>query len=186
MTSETEAVMTDDPDAVPQQRAPLSVVRGTGTDGPPPLPAPVPPGSTGLGTPVPATVSTPVPLTVAERAGTAARRVADSAADVARELWLHPDRLVHSVVHGKPETMREHWAHVQSRSWVPEEMTGRPEKALILAGVLHHLLVAYPVKGIASAGEFACKKVRHAADRAITLYGLLAFLAALIFLIAHL
>jgi hypothetical protein len=125
-------------------------------------------------------------MSLPERAGTAARRAADGTANVARELWLHPDRLVHSVIHGEAETMREHWAHVQSRSWVPEEMTGRPEKALILAGILHHLLVAYPVKGIAKAGKFAFGKLDHAADRPITLYGPIAFVILLIVLLIHL
>ena len=171
--------MTSDTGAAPQ-RTPLSVVRGTGTGtgGAAPLPAPVPADGTEVGTPVPAAVSTPVPLTVAERAGTAARRAADGTANVVRELWLHPDRLLHVMWHGKPESMAEHRAYIKSRAWVPPGMDGKPESAAIGAGLFYHLIVARPLKA-------AAKSVDAAADRPLRLLGLAVFVTVLIVLLAR-
>jgi hypothetical protein len=115
------------------------------------------------------------PLTVADRAGGAARRVAGAAA----ELWLHPDRLVHSVWHGRPGSMADHRAYVKSRAWVPPEMTGNPEKAVVIAGIAYHLVIARPLK-------LAAKTLDASADRPLRLFGLIAFLAFLVLLLIHL
>jgi hypothetical protein len=186
--------MATDPGAAPPQRPqPFGVPAGPGTDsgnGPKALPpGPVPDVGTGPGTgdaaPVLALASPVVPMTVPERAGAMARRAAGAAAEAARELWLDPGRLLHSLVHGKAESMKEHQTHIQSRAWVPEGMTGRPEKAVVAAGISYHLLIAYPVKAAMKAVKFTAEKVDEAADRPLRLAGLAVFALVLIVLLAR-
>jgi hypothetical protein len=74
--------------------------------------------------------------------------------------------------------MAGHRDYIKSRAWVPAEMTGRPEKAVILAGVLYHLIIARPLKA-------AAKTVDAAADRPLRLLGLLLFVIVLSVLLAR-
>jgi hypothetical protein len=90
----------------------------------------------------------------AERARVTARRVAAAA----YELWLHPDRLVHSLWHGRPESVAEHFAYMKSRAWVPEELEGRKASFIAWAGLAYHVLIAWPLVS-------ACKIVHAAAVR---------------------
>ena len=138
-----------------------------GTERTPLRPAPVPAASTKAAVPVPAGVR---PVTVPERVGTAV-------AETVRELWLHPDRLLYVLWHGKPESMAEHRAYMKSRAWVPPEMTGGAEKAVTVAGLFYHLLIARPLKA-------AAKTVDAAADRPLRLLGLAVFVLALLVILA--
>ncbi len=126
-----------------------------------------------------------VPMSRRERTGNVARRHAGAAAEVARELWLYPGRLLHSLAHGKAESMREHWAHIRSRAWVPEGMTGSPEKAVVAAGIFYHLLIAYPVKAVMESVKFAAEKVGEAADRPLRFVCLMMFVLGLLVLLAR-
>ena len=121
------------------------------------------------------------PLSVAGHARVGVRAMAG----VARELWLHPDRFLHVIIHGKAETMAEHRAHIKSRDWVPPEMTGRAEKAVIGAGLFHHLVIARPLKASMKAVKFAAEKVDQAADRPLRLYLTVILIVALIVLLAR-
>ena|ERR1700722_2094253 len=135
-----------------------------GTGRPPRLSS-VPPGTEGDtqgGTSAP--VSVPVspagvaPLSVAGHVGGAVRAMAGAA----RDLWLAPGRLLYVMWHGKPGSMAEHRAYMKSRAWVPAGMGGRPEKAVILAGLFYHLIIARPLKA-------AAKTIDAAADRPLRL-----------------
>jgi hypothetical protein len=106
-----------------------------------------------------------VRMSAAERAVTAVRYRAGEAARVAREAWAPIARFLHAVAHPEPETMREHWTHIQSRDWVPEEITGTPEKVIAAAGLSYHLVIAYPLKAAAKSARFASEKLDAAADR---------------------
>jgi hypothetical protein len=119
-----------------------------------------------------------VPVTVPERVTAAAKRAGTAALEAVRELWLHPGRLLHVMWHGKPESMAEHSAYIQSAAWVPEEMTGRPAKFLIAAGIAYHLIIARPLKAVA-------KTVDAAADRPLRLLCLAVLVIALIVLLAR-
>ena len=122
----------------------------------------VPPGT------VPASAAL-VPLSAASRVGAAlARHAAD--------LWLHPDRLLYVMWHGKPESMAEHRAYMKSRAWVPPGMDGGAEKAVTGAGLFYHLLIGRPLLAVANT-------VGGAAVRPLRLLCLLAFVAALIVLL---
>jgi hypothetical protein len=114
----------------------------------------------------------------AERAGAVTRRAGSAIAETIRELWLHPDRLLYVMWHGKPESMAEHRAYMKSRAWVPPEMTGGAEKAVIGAGLFYHLLIARPLKA-------AAKTVDAAADRPLRLLCLAVFVTVLIVLLAR-
>ena len=147
----------------------------------PPLRQAVPPGTsaapgtgTCAGSVPPAAL---VPMSRAARAGAAARHGAAASLEAARELWLLPGRLLHVLWHGKPESMAEHRAYMQSRAWVPPGMTGRWEKAVTGAGLAYHLLIARPLKA-------AAKTVDGAADRPLRLAGLAVFVIALLVLLA--
>jgi len=96
--------------------------------------------------------------------------------EAVRELWLHPDRLLYVLWHGKPGSMAEHRAYMKSRAWVPPGLGGGAEKAVIGAGLLYHLIVARPLKA-------AAKTVDAAADRPLRLLCVAALLLAA-FLIA--
>ncbi|HET9970020.1 MAG TPA: hypothetical protein VFQ68_17435 [Streptosporangiaceae bacterium] len=128
----------------------------------------------------PVTAGAVIPMRRAERAGAVARRAGNAAAEAARELWLHPDRLVHVIVRGKAETMAAHRAYVKSRGWVPAGMEGGPEKAVTIAGLAHYLIVARPLKAAMKAVKFAAEKVEQAADRALRLYLTLAIVLAVL------
>jgi len=110
-----------------------------------------------------------VPLSVASRVGAALRHHA-------RGLWLDPGRLLHSLYHGKPGSMAEHMAYLKSAAWVPEEMTGRPRRFLIVAGIAYHVLIGWPLK-------LAAKAIDSAADRPLRLLALVIFAVALIVLL---
>jgi hypothetical protein len=103
----------------------------------------------------------------------------------AADLWLRPDRLLYVAWHGKPESMAEHRAYMKSRAWVPPGMGGGAEKAVIAAGLAHHLLVARPLKASMKAVKFAAEKVDQAADRALTFYLVAIFVIGLIVLLAR-
>lgn len=147
----------------PDERVPLRAVPGTG-DGS----APVPDAGTERSTAVLAPAGTPVPVPAIARAGTAIRYHA-------RELWLNPGRLLHSLYHGRPGSMAGHMAYLKSAAWVPEEMTGRPRAFLVVAGIAYHVLIAWPLK-------LAAKAIDSAADRPLRLAALAAFLVLLLFL----
>ncbi len=139
--------------------------------------------ATGGGDPAPVTKAVAVvPMSRRERTGNVVRRQIGATAEAARELWLYPGRLLHSLARGKAESMKEHLAHVQSRAWVPEGMTGRPEKAAVAAGIFYHLFIAYPVKAAMKAVKFAAEKVDEAADRPLRLT-CLAVLAVVLFVL---
>lgn len=91
------------------------------------------------------------PMSPAARAGAAAL-------EAVRELWLHPDRLLYVMWHGKPESMAEHRAYMKSRAWAPPGMDGKPEKAVIGAGLFYHLLIARPL--LAAANTLGAAAVR--------------------------
>lgn len=178
--------------AAPVTRAVLAVVpvvtdAGNGNAGQGPVTAPV----TGPVTPSSETAGVTgnagasvavVPITMPERVGAAVRRLPGTVANAAGELWLPIGRFLHSFVRPEPETMKEHWVHVQSRAWVPEELTGTPEKVVAAAGIVHHLFVAYPLKAAAKGAKFAAEKVDEVADRPLRLYGLVLFVALLVLL----
>ena len=101
-------------------------------------------------------------MTATERAGTAVRYRARKTASAARELWLHPERLGHSLWHGRPESFAGHFSYVASRAWVPPEMTGRKAAFVTWAGFAYHVLIAWPLMGVSQA-------IRAAAPRPLRL-----------------
>lgn len=164
--------------STPAPRRALFVLRG-GTDAVPAAePATVPlvrdvPASPGTEpVPVPPAV---VPMTVPERAALAGKHWASTAANGAGQLWLHPDRLGHSLYHGKPGSLAEHRAYIKSREWVPPDLDGKAAKFIGGSGVVYHLLIARPLKA-------ACLMVSAAAERPLRLAGLIALV--LVFAIA--
>jgi hypothetical protein len=114
------------------------------------------------------------PLSVADRGAVVLRAVAEAA----RELWLHPDRLLYVMWHGKPESMAEHRAYMKSRAWVPQGMDGGAEKAVTGAGLFYHLVIARPLLA-------AANTVGAAAVRPLRLLCLAAFVITLIVLLAR-
>ena len=115
-------------------------------------------------------------MSAAGRAGTAVRYHARRAAAVAHELWFHPDRLAHSMWQGRPESMAEHFAYIQSRAWVPAELEGRKAAFIAWAGLVYHVLIGWPLKS-------AAKLLDTAAGRPLRFACLVAFLAVFVFLI---
>lgn len=150
-------------------------------------PAPVPADGTQDGTAVLAPASTPVPMSAAARAGTALRYRYRGAASSAREFELSAERFLYAFAHPQPETMQEHRAYVKSRAWVPEGMPEGAERAAIVAGILHHVVIGRPLKALAKSLKFAAMKADEAGDRAFRFYGWLAFigLLVLILFLAH-
>ena len=126
--------------------------------------------------PVPVSVSPAgvAPLSVAGHAGVGVRAMAGAV----RDLWLRPGRLLYVMWHGKPESMAEHRAYMKSRAWVPPGMDGGAEKAVSIAGIAYHLIIARPLKA-------AAKTVDAAADRPLRLLCLAAFVLVLIVLLAR-
>jgi hypothetical protein len=114
-------------------------------------------------------------MTVPERAALAGKHWASTAANGAGQLWLHPDRLGHSLYHGKPGSLAEHRAYIKSREWVPPDLDGKAAKFIGGSGVVYHLLIARPLKA-------ACLMVSAAAERPLRLAGLIALV--LVFAIA--
>ena len=117
------------------------------------------------------------PLTVPERAAAAVRRGGTAVLNAARELWFHPDRLLYVLWHGKPGSMAEHRAYMKSRAWVPPGMSGGPEKAVIIAGLLYHMVIARPLKSVAKTADAA-------ADRPLRFLCLVALLLAVFLILA--
>ena len=155
-------------------RAPFLLRPGTGETVPGPEPATVPlarDAGTGPGTAVPA----PVPMSVPERARLAVNRWAGTVANGAGQLWLHPDRVLYVLWHGKPGSMAEHRAYVKSRAWVPAELSGKPAAVIAVAGIVYHLIIARPLKAIA-------RTVDAAAERPLRLLGLVVFVLILLHL----
>ena len=142
-------------------------------------------GNTAAVTASPGTPGAVVPMSPPERARLAAARWAGAAAEAARELWFRPGGLIHVIIHGRAETMTEHRDYVKSRAWVPDGMTGNAGKAVIAAGVLHHLLIGRPVKAAMKAVKFAAEKIDQAADRPLRLYLTAALVVALFVLLAR-
>lgn len=91
-----------------------------------------------------------VPMRRIERAGNALGRHA-------AELWLHPDRLLHSLYHGKPGSMAGHIASTKSLGWVPPDMTGKSRTFWTWAGVIYRMTIGLLLKnlgnGISAAGD---------------------------------
>src|SRR5690349_22663094 len=114
-----------------------------------------------------------IPMRRGERAGAVTRRAGNAIAEAVRELWLHPDRFLHVIIHGKAETMAEHRAYVESRAWVPKGLDGGWEAAVTFIGLAHYLVIARPLKVSMKAVEFAAEKVEQAADRAVVFYPIL-------------
>ena len=114
------------------------------------------------------------PLSVGGHARVGVRALAG----VARELWLAPGRLLYVMWHGKPESMAEHRAYMKSRAWVPPGMGGGAEKAVTIAGIAYHLIIARPLKA-------AAKTVDAAADRPLRLLCLAVLVLVLIVLLAR-
>ena len=132
----------------------------------------------GSAAPAPVTTGAVIPMRRAERAGAVARRGGSAVAEAVRELWLHPDRLLYVMWHGKPESMAEHRAYMKSRAWVPPGMDGGAEKAVTGAGLFYHLIIARPLLAVANT-------VGAAAVRPLRLLCLAAFVIALIVLLAR-
>jgi len=84
----------------------------------------------------------------------AAERAGNAVANAVRELWLHPDRLIHSMWNGRPESMAAHYAYMTSFAWVPKEMTGKKATAWKWAGIAYHF-IAWPLKAFAKALDAA-------------------------------
>lgn len=166
--------------AAPAQPRVLAVVRA-GTAVPESGPATVPPvltAGTALGTaavPVPAEV---VPLTVPERTRLAVAHWGGTAASGAGKMWLHPDRMVHALWHGRPESMAEHYAYVRAREWVPPELGRKWRVAVTVAGIVFHVLIGAPL-GIVSRITGAASK------RPLRFLLLTAFLLLAFFLLSH-
>jgi hypothetical protein len=99
----------------------------------------------------------------------AARRAGSAVAKAAGELWLHPDRLVHSLLHGRPESVAEHFAYMKSRAWVPEELEGRKAAFIAWAGIAYHVIVAWPLMTACTALISAATALRAAAVRPLSL-----------------
>ena len=137
----------------------------------------VTPDAEGDAVSAPASLASVVPLSVVARAGVAVRRGRTAVLEAVRELWLHPDRLLYVMWHGKPESMAEHRAYMKSRAWVPPGMDGGAEKAVSIAGIAYHLIIARPLKA-------AAKTVDAAADRPLRLLCLAAFILALLVIFA--
>ena len=125
----------------------------------------------------PVTTGAVMPMRRAERAGAVTRRAGSAITAAVHELWLHPDRLLYVLWHGKPESMAEHRAYMKSRAWVPPEMTGGAEKAVIRAGLFYHLLIGRPLLAVANV-------LGAAAVRPLRLLALAAFALALLVIFA--
>lgn len=124
-----------------------------------------------------------VPMRRAERAGTALRLRYRSAVASARELELSAERFLYAFTHPQPETMKEHRAYIKSRAWVPEGMPEGAEKAVIAAGVFHHVVIGRSLKALAKSLKFAAAKADEAGDRAPRFYGWVAFLGLLVLIL---
>ena len=185
--------MAQDRIPVPRRLLVLPGGAGTGSTGPaiPGIePAPVPPvppvldpstgPSTGVGADpstdpaVPVLAATGVPMAVPERARLAIRSAAEGTAVV----WKPYASFAVMLCTAKPGSMAEHRQHIKSRAWVPADLTGKAATIITWAGILHHLLIARPVKA-------AAKTVDAAADKALRFYSLIAVLIVLFFLLSH-
>ena len=89
-------------------------------------------------------------------------------------MWLHPDRLGHSLYNGKPGSMADHRAYIKSRGWVPPDLDGKWRKAIAGAGV-----VFYTATGVL---QIPLLILYAALDRMLRTAGLIA--AVLIFVFA--
>ena len=130
----------------------------------------------------PVTTGAVIPMRRAERAGAVTRRAGSAVAEAVRELWLHPDRLVHVIIHGNAETMAEHRAYVKSRGWMPKGLDGG---WVAIVGLAHYLVIARPLKASMKAVKFAAEKIDQAADRAVVFYPVLILVITLIVLLAR-
>jgi hypothetical protein len=104
-----------------------------------------------------------------------AKRASGVVANAVRELWLHPDRLIHAAWHGNAKTLAQHRDYIKSRGWVPPEMTGKAAAFVTAAGIAYHVLIARYVKA-------ACKAVDGSADYPLRFLGLLVFVLILVLL----
>jgi hypothetical protein len=168
----------------------LALPDGTGTeDGTEPVvlrPAPVPDPGTEPGTPVLDPAGTVEPMTVPERAGTAVRYRAARMAAVAYELWLHPDRLLHSIWHPRPETLAEHRVYIKSQAWVPPEMTGRAATVIRWAGIAYHVFIGHPLKAAMKAAVKGAQNVDQAAERPMRIGLAAVFVSVIVLILLHL
>lgn len=114
--------------------------------------APVSPSASAVVSPASVT-----PVSGAARAGTAV-------ANAVRELWLHPDRLVHSLWNGSPGSMADHYRYMTSREWVPDSLEGKEAAFVAYAGLAYHILVGWPLLALSKAlGAAAVKPLRFLA-----------------------
>jgi hypothetical protein len=102
------------------------------------------------------------PASVAPVSGAA--RGAAVVANVVRELWLHPDRLVHSLWNSHPGSMADHYAYMTSREWVPESLEGKEAAFVAYAGLAYHILIGVPLLALSKAlGAAAVRPLRFLA-----------------------
>ena len=150
-----------------------------------PLPAlPGPPGNPEAVTGS-AADALPVPLTLAERARLAVAGWAATAASAVRQLWLHPDRVLHSLWHPEPETMAEHRAYIRSRAWVPPGLDGRPAAVIAWAGIVYHILIGHPLKASMKAAVKAAQNIDRAAERPLRIFMFAVFISALVLILLN-
>lgn len=125
--------------------------------------------------PLPA--GTVVPMRAAERARLAVSHWAGTATEGAGQLWLHPGRLIHKLVHAAPDRTSAHWVYVKSGEWVPRELHGtRAGKVITFSGWAYHLC-AIPadkaLQGLEFGIRFGIRKARWALQRPLRLLGFL-------------
>lgn len=176
--------MAHDAATAPLPRATLRLLPGSAsTEDNPAQPVPVP-------DPVPSTGTEPAAVLVPTAAVTRitpAERAALAAQSYATELWTGPGALLHSLRHGKAETLAQHRAYIKSRDWVPGDLNGtRARNAITVLGLVYHWLIGQPLKALAKAIKFAAEKTDEAAERPLRLIGLLAPLLAIVLILIYL
>ena len=167
--------MVQDRIPVPPRLLVLPGGAGTGDAVPAAEPAPVPVPPAASTTPstdraVPVLATSGVPMTVPERARLAVRSTA--------VVWEPYVGFARMLLTAKPGSMAEHREHIKSRAWVPPELTGKAATIIAWAGIIHHLLIARPLKA-------AALTVAASADKALRLYGLAAVVIVFFFLLSH-
>lgn len=124
--------------------------------------------------PVSPAAGTVSPLSPGDQGRLTVAHWAELAANGAGQLWLHPDRLGHSLYHGKPGSLADHRAYIKSRGWVPPDLDGKAAKFIAGTGI-----VFYAITGIL---QIPLLILYAALDRALRVAGLIA--AVLVFVFA--
>lgn len=170
--------------ATPVSRRTLTIVRAGTEVGSVPVP-PVLDAGTGPGTePVPVP-PVPVPMPVLKRARLAVSRHAGTAARTAGEIWAPCGRTLYRLWHPEPESMAGHRAYIQSRAWVPPELTGKPAAVIAWAGIAYHILIGHPVKSAMKAVVKAAMNIDRDAERPLRLLMLAAFVSAIVLILSN-